>query len=140
VSKDTSHHAMVWICRLPPFDKVSGLAFPSSLLSTSAWWNDSPTPALAHVLKARRTALRAAFLRTSSQRLPNAYVKVRRFQAHRRTKRSLFTRVRGIEILRTSPFGHSTKFAYIAFSETTDPSPPGLGVARKSICQSADLF
>src|SRR5215212_10640035 len=82
--------------------KMSGLACPSSLLlslSTSAWWNDSPTPALAHVLKAQRTALRATFLRTSSQRLPNAYVKVRRFQAHRRTKRSLFTRVRGSRVL-----------------------------------------
>jgi hypothetical protein len=29
----------------------------------------------------------------------------------------LFSGVRGIGILRTSPFGHSAKFAYTAFSE-----------------------
>jgi hypothetical protein len=29
----------------------------------------------------------------------------------------LSTEVRGIRILRTSPFGHSAKFAYTAFSE-----------------------
>jgi hypothetical protein len=29
----------------------------------------------------------------------------------------LFTRVRGIGILRTSPFGDSQKFAFLAFSE-----------------------
>jgi len=28
VSKDTSHHAMVWICRLPPFDKDVRVGVP----------------------------------------------------------------------------------------------------------------
>ena len=28
MSKDTSHHAMVWICRLPPFDKDVRVGVP----------------------------------------------------------------------------------------------------------------
>jgi hypothetical protein len=33
----------------------------------------------------------------------------------------IFTEVRGIGILRTSPFGHSANFAYTEFSEVRHP-------------------
>src|SRR5919112_5165132 len=61
--------------------KMSGFSFSATRE------NESPTPALAHVLNALRTALRATFSRTSLERSPKAYVKVRRFQAQRVLKK-----------------------------------------------------
>src|SRR5215217_5794178 len=56
------------------------------------------------------------------------------------TETGVFCELRVYGVLRSSHSGDSTKFAYIAFSETTGLSPPRLGATRNSICQSADLF
>ena len=81
MSKGTSYHVEVWICRWSPFDK-NVRVFVLSYLGER-----KPDAAVAHVLKALRTALRATFLRRSSERSPNAYVKVRRLQAQRVLKK-----------------------------------------------------